>query len=472
MEQTGSAETPRERELVALVAQRDRVIERLEARVGELEARLVQNPRNSSRPPSSEGYAKPTARRRLEGEGGTRRRPGKQPGAGGKHLAQTADPDEVVWHSPGGCAGCGGDLSDAEVVAELVRQVFDIPEPRVRVVEHRVLRRRCGDCHATTAGRFPAEAVAPACYGPRVRALIAYFSVGHFVPVDRCTQILDEAFGVPVAAGTVATVVAETAANLAPFVERARQALVDAGVVCVDETGARIAGRLGWIHVASDARVTLLSAGQRRGKVGSDAAGVLPNFAGVAVHDGWAPYRGYDCAHALCNAHHLRELQAAAETGQQWAAHLAETLRVAHRAVKTAKAAGATSLEPQLLAAINARYAGHIAQGHDANPPRKTRRRSKAANLLARLDERREQVLRFTVDFAVPFDNNQAERDLRPVKLAQKVSGCWRTMTGAERFCTTRSYIATLRKHRLKLLDGLARATLGDPWLPPTAATT
>ena len=474
---SSSKASARERELVALLAARDEVIadqaqliERLEARVGELEARLGQNPRNSSRPPSSEGYAKPPAEPKKSAAGGKRRRPGKQPGTGGKHLARVPDPDEVVWHSPPDCVGCGSDLGDAEVVDESVRQVFDVPRPRVTVTEHRVLRRRCGHCHATTAATFPDEATAPACYGPGIRALVGYFSVGHFVPVDRCAQILDEAFGVPIAAGTVAAIVAETADNLDPFITAARQVLVAGPVVCADETGARIGGRLGWVHVASDGQVTVLSAHQRRGKAGSDAGGVLPDFTGVAVHDGWAAYRGYDCAHALCNAHHLRELQAAAEAGQQWAAYLADTLRYAHRQVKTAKAAGRTSLDADVLAAIGARYAGLIAQGHDANPPVTGRAKSKAANLLARLDTRRDQVLRFTVDFDVPFDNNQAERDLRPVKIAQKVSGCWRTMTGAQRFCTTRSYISTLRKQRLGILDGLARAALGDPWLPPAPA--
>jgi hypothetical protein len=237
--------TPRERELLALLAERDGVIEQLQARVTELEARLGQTPRNSSRPPSWEGYAKPPADRQERRAGGKRRRPGKQPGSGGAHLAQTAEPDEVVWHSPDGCSGCGADVDEAEVVAESARQVFDVPEPVVRVIEHRVLRRRCGLCHAMTAARFPDEASAPACYGPRVRALVAYFSAAHFVPVERCAQILDEAFGVQVATGSVAAIVAETATNLEPFIQRACQALGAAGVVCVDETGARIGGRLG-----------------------------------------------------------------------------------------------------------------------------------------------------------------------------------------------------------------------------------
>jgi transposase len=262
---------------------------------------------------------------------------------------------------------------------------------------------------------------------------------------------------VQISTGSVAAIVAETAANLAPFIERARQLLIAAGVVCVDETGARIAGRLGWVHVSSDPTLTLLTADERRGKIGTDA-------------NGWTAYRGYDCEHALCHAHHLRELQAAAETGEAWAAHLAETLRYANKAVKAAKANGQTALTPAILTAIKARYAGHIAQGHTANPSSKGAR-SDAANLLKRLDERRAHALRFTIDFVVPFDNNQAERDLRPVKVRQKISGSWRTMAGAKRFCTTRSCISTLRKQGHRLLDGLARATLGDPWLPAAPAT-
>jgi transposase len=438
----------------------------LAARVEELEARLGQNPRNSSRPPSSEGYAKPPARR----AGGGKRRPGKQPGSGGAHLAQVADPDEVVVHVPRACHGCGAGLGDAPVVDVTTRQVFDLPPLRLGVTEHRAQRRRCA-CGTATTAAFPDGVSAPTCYGPGVRALIAYLGVHQHLPTDRLAQLLGDVLGAPLATGTVAAVIAQAAAAVAPAVDAIRARLAAAPVAHFDETGARVAGRLHWLHSASTSELTLVVAHAKRGVEAMDAAGVLPAFAGTAVHDGWAPYRRYDVAHALCNAHHLRELTAVAESGQDWAGHMIDVLVTAKRHVDAARSAGADRLDPTLLAAIRARYEGHLAQGHAANPPPPGRgaARSKAANLLARLERHRDDVLRFTVDFAVPFDNNQAERDIRMAKLQQKISGCWRTLAGAESFCAVRSYVSTARKHGVGVLDALRAAFTGRPWLPARA---
>ena len=305
------------------------------------------------------------------------------------------------------------------------------------------------------ANAFPAEAAAPACYGPGVRAVICYLAVYQHLPVDRTAKLLADILGAPVSTGTVAAVTARAADVVAPAVDVIRARLVAAGVVHVDETGARVAGKLHWVHVAATAVYTLLTVHAKRGKDATDAAGVLAAYRGVAVHDAWAPYRRYpDVAHGLCNAHHLRVLQAAAEAGHEWATHLAEVLRYAHRQVAAARARGDTRLADDLRASITARYAGHLAQAADATRGHK----SKAAALARRLDRHRDDVLRFTVDFAVPFDNNQAERDLRMVKLQQKISGSWRTLPGAEAFCAVRSYIATAHKHNIGLLDALRDA--------------
>lgn len=451
-----------------MLAERDAVIAELRGqvielarRVAELEARLGADSSNSSQPPSSEGLRKKPATPRRRGG-----RRGKQPGDPGRHLAQTADPDEVVEHAPAACGGCGGDLGDADVVGVARRQVFDIPPLRLSVTEHRVQSVRCG-CGHVTAAAFPAEATAPACYGPGVRAVICYLAVYQHLPVDRTAKLLADLLGAPVSTGTVAAVAAQAADVVAPAVDVIRARLVAAGVVHVDETGARVAGKLAWVHVAATAVYTLLTVHTKRGKDATDAAGVLPAYHGVAVHDGWAPYRRYpDLVHGLCNAHHLRELQAAAEAGHDWAEHLAEVLRYAHRQVTAARARGDTRLPTDVAASITARYTGHLAQAADATRGHK----SKVAALARRLDRHRDDVLRFTADFAVPFDNNQAERDLRMVKLQQKISGCWRTLAGAEVFCAVRSYIATARKHDANILDALRGAFAGDPWLPPAMA--
>jgi len=440
-------------------------VEELAAAVAELKQRLGQDSGNSSRPPSSEGLGKKPAQPRTRGG-----RRGKQPGTPGAHLAQVADPDVVVDHVAAACGGCGDGLDGAAVVGVARRQVFDLPQVSAHVVEHRVQRRRCG-CGYVTAGEFPPEATAPACYGPGVRAAMAYLQVAQHLPVARAAQLLSDLLGVPVATGAVAGVVGEAAERVAPAVEQVRRLLAAAAVAHFDETGARVAGRLHWVHSASTAALTLLTVHARRGQAAMDAAGVLPTFAGVAVHDCWSPYFSYATDHALCGAHLLRELTAAAETGhdQQWAQHLIDTLLTAKGWADTARAAGAAAIDADLLTALAARYSGHLTQGRAANPPR--RRRTTTQALIDRLDRRRDEVLRYTADLAAPFDNNQAERDVRMVKLQQKISGGWRTLAGAEAFCAVRSYIATARKHGVGVLGVLRDAMTADPWLPPSLAT-
>jgi len=242
-----------------------------------------------------------------------------------------------------------------------------------------------------------------------------------------------------------------------------------------DETGARVASRLHWVHSASTSLLTLLSVHAKRGKVAMDAAGVLPRFAGVAVHDGWSPYWRYeDVSHALCGAHLLRELEAITdEPGQGWAAGMAELLVDVKLVADRARAAGLKRVDDTARARLHARYERLLADGQAANPPplatgrRPGRaRRSPAARLLARLDTHRDEVLRSLDDTRVPFDNNQGERDLRMVKLQQKISGCWRTPAGAEAFLALRSYVATARKHGMNPLAVLRQLFEGHPWLP------
>jgi transposase len=465
-------------ELRAANAEQARLITTLEARLAELERRLGKDSSNSSKPPSSDGLRKPArAARRTDGRA-EHRRPGKQPGAPGAYLAQVEEPDEVAWHVPDRCGGCGADLSGAPVAGVEARQVFDLPRLGLRVTEHRAERRRCA-CGATTQAGFPAHARAAACYGPGVRALVCYLCVHQHLPVDRAAQLLADVLGASVATGTLAAVVAEGAAGLEGFVEVVRAGLTAAPVAHFDETGARVAGRLHWVHSASTSLLTLLTVHAKRGKVAMDAAGVLGGFAGVAVHDGWAPYWRYDVTHALCGAHLLRELEGVAdEPGQGWAAGMAELLVDAKLVADRARAAGAGRVEGATRARLHTRYERLLADGQAANPPppatgqqRGRARRSPAGRLLARLDAHRDEVLRCLDDLRVPFTNNQAERDLRMVKLQQKISGCWRTLAGAEAFLAVRSYLSTARKHGRNPLDVLRRLFEGNPWLPAWAAS-
>ena len=456
-------------ELRAHLAARDELIASLQARVEELEARLRMDSTNSSRPPSSDGYAKKPNRAQRRAEG---RSQGKQPGAPGSHLARVATPDSVVVHRPERCGDCGAGLGRAPVEGVEARQVFELPPTALVVTEHRAERRRCG-CGSLNRAAFPVGVGAPTQYGPGVRALVAYLCAHQHLPYDRTAQLLADCFGAPVSTGTLVGIMASAAAVLAGFRETVRSQLAAAPLAHFDETGARVAGSLHWVHSASTAALTHYGVHPRRGRAAMEASGVLPGFGGVAVHDGFLPYKGWPCTHALCNAHHLRELSGAAEApGQGWAGDMAALLLEIKGAVDQAKGAGAAALAPRALARYRRRYRAILAAGHVANPvPVRTGRRgpigrSKPANLLARLDRFRDDVLRFAADFGVPFDNNQAERDIRMVKLQQKISGSWRTTEGAERFLVVRGYLSTARKQGQHVLTALRRVFEGDPWQP------
>lgn len=459
----------------AALAQRDALIAVLAARVAELEARLGMNSQNSSKPPSSDGLAKPAPKSLRRPSG---RKPGKQPGGQGFRLAPRAVPDEVREHAPQSCRGCGADLGHAPVVGVASRQVFDLPVIALVAVEHRAQRRACS-CGVVTGAPFPPEASAPTCYGPGVAAVATYLLGRQHLPVERAAECLAEAFGAPVSTGWLSSLLPTAAAHLDGFLTLARGQLAGAPVAHFDETGARVNGRLHWIHVACTDTWTLLHLDAKRGRVAMDAAGVLPGFRGVAVHDGLVVYRQYDQAtHGLCNAHHLRELAGIADlTGQEWPTALAELLVEMHVAVQAAKAAEATRLPARRLAKFTTRYNILIAQGKALNrPPPRTGRRGRPAlgpvgSLLARLETHRADVLRFATDFAVPFDNNQAERDVRMVKLQQKISGGWRADTSAQAFLDIRSYLATARKHGQSAMTVLRALFTGQPWTPALGAS-
>jgi transposase len=440
----------------------------LVARIAVLEERLKKNSRNSSIPPSADGLAKPVvpnrSQRRAQG-----RRPGKQPGGEGTHLAQVSDPDQIVTHSPQSCAACGENVADAELVDVEVRQVFDLPAIKAFVTEHHMERRRCS-CGAVAKAPAPAEATAFACYGRSVRSLAVYLAVHQHLPYDRMAGLFNDVLGVQISTGALVQMVAEAGGALGAFTTSVADLLCDAPVVHFDETGARVAGRLHWVHVASTATLTLLDCHTRRGRVAMGDMGVLPLMSGVAVHDGFSPYRSYAGPHALCNAHHLRELEGlAAHEEQHWADQMIGFLVETKKAVGEAKAHGRAHFDAATLTGIFERYRVLLEAGWTVNPPLSsalgTVNRT-GVNLLGRLESHEADVLRFASDFRVPFDNNQAERDIRMVKLQQKISGTWRSFTGARNYCAIRSYISTLKKQDLNVLEGLRSLFEGNVWLP------
>jgi transposase len=447
-------------------------VEALAAQLAELRARLGQNSRNSSKPPSSDGPGKP-APRSLRGKSG--RKPGRPKGQPGATLEFTAGPDEVIVHEPGWCAGCGKDLAGAPAAGIIRRQVTDVPPVRPVVTEHQLIARRCG-CGMVTAAPAPAGVRAPVQYGPRLTAIGAYLWHGQFLSRNRTGQVLAELFGVSVSPGAVTAMVTRVAAALGPALEAIRDTVAVAPVAHFDETGFRVAGKLAWVHSASAGKFALITVHSRRGREGMDAAGVLSVFGGIAVHDAWAPYDTYAgvSGHGLCCAHALRELQAvtdAAPEGQWcWATQAAAALREMKRLADTALATDGTlsSIDTSALAAARHQFRSAALIGGKQTAARAGPLMAKHHALARRLRQRQHDYLRFTTDPRVPSGNNAAEREIRMTKLRIKVSGCMRSTAGAEAFCAIRSYLSTAAKHRIGMLSALTLAASQEPWIPGT----
>jgi transposase len=440
-------------------------------RIAELEARLRQTPRNSSRPPSSDGLDKPPPRRSLRKKTG--RKPGGQDGHQGSTLAQAARPDRELRHEPGCCGQCGAGLAGRPVTGVERRQVFDLPEVRVTVTEHQLIERECR-CGHRAKGIAPHGAEAPVQYGPRIAAIIVYLYAGQFLSKERTARALAELFGIPLSSGTVAAITARAAGRLGGFLEQVRAGIAAAEVAGFDETGFRAAGRLRWVHCARTGQYTLLTVHPKRGRQAMEAMGILPSFAGIAVHDAWAPYDTYPGPdHQLCCAHALRELQAvtdAAPAGQWcWATQAAEALTAMQHLVREAIRHGRNTAGPAALAAQVSLFRSAVLAGASQTAARSGPLMKKHNALARRLRDRQDDYLRFIRDWRSPPDNNGCERDIRMTKLKQKVSGCLRTLTGARQFCAIRSHLSTAAKHGLGLFNALVMLTEGRPWIPAAA---
>ena len=445
------------------------------ARVHELEARLATDSHNSSKPPASAGLGRKTkSLRRRSGK-----KAGGQIGHQGQALRLVATPDAVVEHRPAVCVACQTPLeAQALVVLRERRQVLDTPPVRLRVTEHQRLHVRCRVCARVSAGVFPAAISSRAQYGPQLRALAVYLVEEQLVPYARVRVLLADLFGVALSTGTLVQWVQQSALTLEPVEAQIKAALARAPVLHSDETGVRCAGTLAWAHVASTPRLTHYAVHPKRGSAATEAIAILSHFGGVSVHDGWKPYRAHTtCRHALCNIHHLRELTFLDEQYQQgWARELKALLLEMKAVVEQARRAGLPQLSSATRSAFVARYQTLLAAAHAANPPpaRRPRQRGRvkqtpAQNLLERLWLGQEEVLAFLDDLAIPFDNNQAERDLRMLKVQQKVSGSFRSAGGAAAFARIRGYLSTLHKQGVALLPALEALFAGTPFYPQFA---
>jgi transposase len=443
-----------------------------EKRVMYLEDQLAKNSRNSSKPPSSDGFKKP-APKSLRKKG--KRKSGGQPGHTGHTLKIADKPDHTEVHRVTECEHCGRSLADQSPDSVEKRQVHDLPPLRLIVTEHQAESKTCA-CGCLNKAAFPEGVNAPVQYGEGIKAAAVYLKNYQYLPYDRTCELLNDFFGCPMSEGTLANIIAQSHKLAADPVEKIKELVERATVAHFDETGSRVEGKLWWLHSASTAQATYYDIHRKRGSEAFDDIGILPDFIGRAIHDFWKPYFGYDCLHGLCNAHHLRELIFVHEQHQQdWADHMIDCLLDIKDAVDLAKQT-TDRLDGRQIQSFEVCYQQILDEGYAQNPlpaqpagKKKKRgrlKKTKARNLLERLDEHRAEALAFMYDFNVPFDNNQAERDLRMMKVQQKISGTFRTEDGAKAFCRIRSYISTARKNAVGAMDALTRLFSGNPFVP------
>jgi transposase len=467
--------------LIAIIQALQQQVHALEKKVAEqaamiqsLQDQLAKNSRNSGKPPSSDGLKKPRTRslRRKTG-----RRSGGQEGHKGHTLKQVKEPDHVQVHQATTCSHCAADLGTVESNDHEKRQVFDVPPVRIEVTEHRAEIKDCPTCGRQVKGEFPAEVTQPVQYGLRIKAQASYLNTYQLIPWARTCELLGDFYDHTPAEALIQEANMAMAERTESSRTATKQQLINAEVVQFDESGLRVEGKLNWLHVTSTEHLTHYEVHSKRGREAMEDIGILPEFEGRAVHDHWNSYFTFDnCQHSLCNAHHRRELQFVVDKyEQEWAQDMDKLLLDIKAEVETTPLPQA-SLSPQRIAHFEQRYDELLDQGLRANPPPDTpppkkrgrKKQSPPKNLLDRLENRKAETLAFMYDFRVPFDNNLAERDVRMVKVKQKISGAFRTRTGAEIFCAIRSYISTVRKHELNVIDAMYNALMGSPFIPAT----
>lgn len=445
-------------------------VQQLQEENKELLRRLNMNSNNSSKPPSSDGYNKPkpvSLRKKSD------RKPGAQRGHKGAGVSLPPKADKIIACVPTACANCErADFCPSRIVE--TRSVVDIDVLVVRE-DYQQIERKCPLRHETLLGKFPVWVTSTHQYGPGVKALSLALTTDGAVSIKRTHDLLQALTGLSVSTGTIARMLKDLPATVKSTVDNIREALLKEAVVHCDETGLRTEGKLSWLHNVSTADYTFQTVDWVRGFEGMTRGGFLPHFKGIILHDCFSPYWLFpDIRHGLCNAHILRELEGIVENdaSQSWAGEMMQLLRQMKRAVERAMEAGKEALSKATISRYHQRFRQLAARGIGMNPlperkpgQRGRLKRGKSRCLAERLLTHMEEFCLFLTDWRVPFDNNQAERDLRPAKTKVKVSGCFRTLLGSQGFAAVRSFLGTAKKQGISIFHALLLALRGTPLL-------
>lgn len=461
------------------ISELENIIELQKEHIKSLEDRLALDSHNSSKPPSTDAFGKvgkDKERSRGGKKKGSGRKVGGQEGHSGATLRMVENPDEIVPHRVCECKRCGYCIEHTEAIDQERRQVFDLPPKKYIVIEHRGEIKECPRCGEINRAEFPEDVKSPVQYGPRAKATAAYLTNYQLLPYERTGELFEDLYSLPICQATLVNTNYACADLLVEEEKVRKEQLIGSPVVHFDESGFKVEGNRQWLHAAGTEKLTFYGFHQRRGKIAMDEINILPRFQGRAIHDHWKPYFKYSCLHGLCNTHHLRELTFVVERYEQkWSEKMIVFLLETKEMVDKART-HTDSLDEKTLKSCRAKYNRILREGMRANPsqsdePDQPKRRgrkkqSKPKNLLDRLTDYKNEVLAFMYDFTVPFDNNLGERDIRMLKVQQKISGSFRSAKGASSFCRTRGYISTAKKNQVNALDALEKVFLGKPLFP------
>lgn len=453
-------------EIAAVITLLVTKIDTLETRIKELERQIGLTSKNSSKPPSTDGLRKPKSTRKSGGKKGAPKN------HDGYTLKMIDQPDVIEWHRVESCSRCAVSLKDAPSDGYIRRQVFDLPIPRIVVTEHRIEKKCCPNCTTPHQSSFPKNVNAPVQYGDSWIAWCAYLNTYQLLPLDRISQLFEDMTGYRPSEATLLNRLGAFHEKLNPFEEYIQKEIVKSDVLHADETGMRIENQTQWLHTVSSANWTLYHVHKKRGKEAINDHDILPRYKGTLVHDCWASYflSDYSFDHALCGAHLLRECQGIIDyDDHKWATDMKNLLTEAWTVTKKARKAK-VPIESSKITEWENRYDDILCRGElewfkppDPNAPikRGRKKKSKAENLGSRLKLHKTAILRFIQDARVPFDNSLAERDIRMMKVKQKISGSFRTVEGAERFARIRGFVSTLRKQNREVLTSLIAVQSG-----------